>query len=119
MEEVKLKTEGTYFNHNVKKNKSIDLVIKLPYSELTNYIQSIQMLNENVEVVARISSDKPMPLGSFMINNISIDNDGEGKLKLNSQLDFVDADAINKLAMRNDEPLKLMLKCKIEDDGEE
>jgi len=114
METIKVKTEGTYFAHNVKQNKSIDLTFKVPYSELTNYIKSIQMLNENVDVGAKIGADKPINLGSFMIKNINIDNDGEGKIKLNSQLDFVDPDKINELASKNDEPLMILFKCSVD-----
>jgi len=114
METIKVKTEGTYFAHNVKQNKSIDLTFKVPYSELTNYIKSIQMLNENVDVGAKIGADKPINLGSFMIKNINIDNDGEGKIKLNSQLDFVDSDKINELASKNDEPLMILFKCSVD-----
>lgn len=119
MEEVKIKTEGQYAGHSVKQNKSVDVNFKVPYSELTSYIQSIQMLNENVEVIAKIGSDKPLRLGSFMINNINIGNDGEGKIKLNSQLDFVDSEAISQLANRNDEPLKLLFKAQIESEDED
>ena len=119
MEEVKIKTEGQYNGHSVKASKSVDVNFKVPYSELTSYIQSIQMLNENVEVIARIGSDKPLRLGSFMINNINIGNDGEGKIRLNSQLDFVDSDAISQLANRNDEPLKLLFKAQIESEDED
>lgn len=119
--QVKVITEGVYVSHGVKKNKSIDLVIKAPYSELRNYIQTIQMLNENVDVSVKIGSDKPVLLGSFMISNINVDNDGEGKVRLNSQLDFVNANEINTLASRSDEPLKVLFKCKIdsEDESEE
>lgn len=116
MAEIKVRTEGSYLNHNVKANKSIDVVLKAPYSELTNYIQTIQMLNENVEVGAKIGSDKPIKLGTFMISSISVDRDGEGKIKLNSQLDYVDSNSINELANRNDEPLKIMFKAQIEEE---
>lgn len=120
METVKVKTEAKYFSHNVKKNKSIDLVVTAPYSELQNYIQTIQMLNEDIDVVAKIGADKKSSkLGVFKIQNITIDNDGEGKIKLNSQLDFVETQNIDKLAMRNDEPLKLMFKCEIEVEEDE
>lgn len=125
---IKLKTEGQYVNHGVKANKAIDVVFKMPYAELTNYIKSIQLLNENVTVAAKIGSDKKiLKLGVFMIQSINIDRDGEGKIKFNSQLDHVDADAINELASRNDEPLTVLLKADIdvedaedaEDDDEE
>lgn len=113
METVKFKVEGKYVSHNVKANKSIDITFKMPYSELTNYIQSIQMLNENVEIGAKVGAEKPKKLGTFMISNINIDNDGEGKIKLNSQLDFIDSAAINDMASKADEPLIILFKATI------
>lgn len=120
METVKIKTEANYVSHGVKSNKSIDIHFKMPYSELTNYIQSIQMLNENITVAAKIGADKkPMKLGTFMLQNLNIDRDGEGKLKFNSQLDFVDSASISELASRNEEPLTLLLKADIDVENEE
>lgn len=120
MEQVKTRVEARYTSHNMKANKSVDLTFKCPYVELKNYIQTIQMLNENVEVVVKIGKDKPIKLGTFTINGLNIDRDGEGTLKLNSLIDFVNASAINELPARNDEPLKIMLKCEIDlSDGEE
>lgn len=114
-ETVKIKTEGKYFNHSVKQNKAIDVTFKLPYTELRNYIGTIQMLNENVMIAGKIGADKkPIKLGTFMVHNISVDRDGQGTLKFNSMLDHVDANAINDLASRNDEPLMILLKADIE-----
>jgi hypothetical protein len=119
METVKIKTESKYVSHGVKSNKSIDILFKMPYSELVNYIQSIQMLNENITVAGKIGADKkPIKLGTFMLNNITIDRDGEGKIKFNSQLDFVESQNINELANRNDEPLILFLKAEIDTEKE-
>jgi hypothetical protein len=115
METVKIKTEAKYVSHDVKQNKSINVNFKMPYSELTNYIQSIQMLNENITLAGKIGSDKkPLKFGMFSLNNINIDRDGEGKIRFNSQLDFVESQNINELANRNDEPLILFLKAEID-----
>lgn len=115
METVKVKTEAKYVSHDVKANKSVNITFKMPYSELTNYIQTIQMLNENVTVAGKIGTDKkPYKLGTFMVQSIGVDRDGQGTIKFNSQLDFVDSAAINELAGRNDEPLSLLLKADID-----
>lgn len=119
MQTVKVKAEGSYYNHNVRQNKAIDVQFKIPYSELTNYIQSIQMLNEDVKLAAKIGAEKPATLGTFMINSIKIDNDGEGTIKFNSQMDFVDANKINDLAVRNDEPLVILMKAQIDVEEED
>jgi hypothetical protein len=113
---VKIRFEGKYTTHSVKANKSIDITFKMPYTELTNYIGTIQMLNENVTVAGKIGGDKkPLKFGTFMVHNISVDRDGQGTLKFNSQLDFIESANINELAERNEEPLIIMLKADIED----
>lgn len=118
MEVVKLKFEGKYVDHNVKANKSAMLQFKMPYTELVNYVQSVQMLNENVTVGVKVGADKPVSLGTFMMQNLNIDRDGEGKMKFNSQLDFIDGNALNELAMRSDEPLIILLKAEIDTEDE-
>jgi hypothetical protein len=116
---VKLKFEARYQNHNIKANKAVSLKFKMPYTELTKYLQSVQLLNENVLIAGKIGPDKPSKLGSYMIKGLNIGGDGEGTLNLDSMLDYVDPSSLNELATRSDEPLFLMLKATIEDDGEE
>jgi len=120
--EVKIKVEGKYSTHSVKANKNVDVTFKIPYSELTEYIKTIQMLNENVIIAGKIGSDKkPLKLGTFMVSAINIDRDGQGTFKINTQLDFANADHLNELATRTDEPLIIFMKANIEleDDQEE
>lgn len=115
METVKIKFEAKYNTHTVKANKAVDITFKMPYTELTQYIGSIQLLNENVTIAAKIGADKkPVKLGEFMITNISVDRDGQGTMKFNSLLDHVEAAHLNELASRNDEPMVLFLKADID-----
>lgn len=114
MAKVNIKTEAEYFNHGVKANKAVSLTFKIPYSELTSSVKTLQMLNENMTVGAKLGSDKPIKLGTFMIKNLNIDNDGEGKLKVDSMIDYVELDNINQLANRSDEPLLIILKADID-----
>jgi hypothetical protein len=113
---IKFKAIGDYNGHSVKTNKAVDLGFKFPYDEMTNYIKLIQLLNENVEIAVKMGDEKPMKLGTFMIKNIGIDHDGQGTVKFNSQLDFVEADALNKLV---GERFNIMFKAVIDVEGEE
>lgn len=108
---------ASYNGHGVKTNKNVDLAFKFAYSELTNYIQLIQFLNEDVTIFAKVGDDKPMNLGTFRIKEIKVDNDGEGTVKFNSMLDFVNADFINSLV--GTDLVKVKFTAMIEDDGEE
>lgn len=116
MANVSVKTLGKYHGHNVRPNKTIDVSFVVNYDELPNYIKLVQMLNENVEVYAKIQSNKPIRLGMFMIKTINIDHDGAATIKFNSNFDYVEADNLNKLL---GETLQLMFKAEIEVEGED
>lgn len=97
-QKVKIKSLCKYNGHSVKANKSVDISFKFMYSELTNYIKLIQLLNENIEISIKIEDEKAQKLGTFMIRGIGIDHDGEGNIKFNSQLDFIEPNVINEIA---------------------
>lgn len=116
MPKINVKTLASYAGHTINKNKSISLTLKFSYETIVKYIQAIQMLNENVELLAKVGGEK-IKLGSFMINNINIDHDGEGKIKFNSQIDYVELNSISKLI--DTEIFKLSLSADVEDTEEE
>ena len=111
MQSVKIKTVASYGGHNVNQAGSVSLKLVFSYDTITKYIQAIQMLNENVNLLAVINGEK-IKLGSFMINSINIDHDGAGKIKFNSQLDYVEIDNISKLI--NSDLFKIMLQAEID-----
>ena len=111
MQNVKIKTVASYGGHNVNQAGSVSLKLVFSYDTITKYIQAIQMLNENVNLLAVINGEK-IKLGSFMINSINIDHDGAGKIKFNSQLDYVEIDSISKLI--NSDLFKIMLQAEID-----
>lgn len=110
MQNVKIKTVASYGGHNVNQAGSVSLKLVFSYDTITKYIQAIQMLNENVNLLAVINGEK-IKLGSFMINSINIDHDGAGKIKFNSQLDYVEIDNISKLI--NSDLFKIMFQAEI------
>ena len=111
MQNVKIKTVASYGGHNVNQAGSVSLKLVFSYDTITKYIQAIQRLNENVNLLAVINGEK-IKLGSFMINSINIDHDGAGKIKFNSQLDYVEIDNISKLI--NSDLFKIMLQAEID-----
>ena len=108
---VKIKTLGKYNGHNITNNKAVNLTLIFAYDELPNYIQLIQLLNENVDIAAKIGDDKAMRLGSFMIKEIKVDHDGQGIIKFNSLMDAVEADSLNHLV---GETFQVMFKAEVE-----
>ena len=119
-QKVKTKAVASYNGHSIKTNKNVDLAFKFRYDELTNYIQLIQYLNEDVDIVAKVEDGPAKKLGIFRVKEIKIDNDGEGVVKFNSMLDYVNADEINSLV--GSDLVKVMFTAEIEeaeDDDEE
>jgi hypothetical protein len=118
--EVKVKAVGEFNGQSTKPNKSIDLSFKFPYSELVNSVQTLQMLNENITVSAKIGDEKPIKLGMFTLNGLNFDRDGEAVLKLNSMLDYVEADNLNTIAaLGKGEQFHILFKASVEEEGEE
>lgn len=94
---AKVKEVVEYAGHTLSANGNVNFTLKASYSELTNTIQLMQMLNNDVDIKARLPGDKPMKLGSFKIKQIVIDGDGESKIKFNSLNDYVEMDNLNVL----------------------
>lgn len=113
---VKIKGIAKYNGHNIKANSSVDLNLLFNYDELPNYIQLIQLLNENVDISVKVEAEDPRRLGSFMINSINIDHDGQGKVRFNSLLDHVEAGSINDIVGK---VFKVNMKAMIETEDEE
>ena len=95
--ELKTRSLAKYNGHSIKTNKAVDLGLKFSYEELPNYIKPIQFLNENVTITIKRGDQKPQRLGTFMVKEIKIDHDGEGIVKFNSMLDYVEADELNTM----------------------
>lgn len=94
---AKVKEIVEYAGHTLSANGNVNFTLKASYSELTNTIQLMQMLNNDVDIKARLPGGKPMKLGSFRIKQITIDGDGESKIKFNSLNDYVEMDNLNML----------------------
>lgn len=113
---IKFKAIAKYNGHSIKNNKSVDLNLLFNYDEMVNYIQLIQMLNENIDIAVKIGDSKPTKIGMFMIRDIKIDHDGQGIVKFNSLLDHVEPDEINTLV---GETFTVMFKAIVEEESED
>ena len=122
---MKAKVKGMYAykGHNVSANGSVNLTLRASYSELTSTIQLMQMLNNDVNIKAKIPGEKVMKLGFFRIKDIRIDGDGESIIKFNGLNDYIEMDNLNLLPVKgseNEEFAVLMdAEIEIEEEGEE
>lgn len=116
MKEIKVKELVMYDGHNLKANGSVNLKLKARYSELTNSIQLMQLLNNDVDIVAKLPDKKAKNLGLFRIQQIIIDGDGESVLKFNGISDYIEMDNLNQLPLNSDDikEFKVMFKSQVE-----
>ena len=101
MKTIKVKEVVTYAGHSLRANGSVNLTVKAMYSELTNSIQMMQMLNNDVDLRAKVADGKPMRLGYFRIQEIKVDGDGESTIKFNGISDNIEMDNLNNLPLND------------------
>lgn len=118
---VKVKEVVKYGGHSLSANGSVNFTLKASYSELTNTIQLMQMLNNDVTIKAKLPAGKPMKLGMFRIKQIVIDGDGESTLKFNGLNDYIEMDNLNILPLNSDDNKEfvVMMEAEIEVEEEE
>lgn len=105
-----------YGGHSLSANGMVNVTFTAMYSELAKSLQLMQLLNEDVTVAAKLPSEKPMPLGTFRVHQLIVDDDGESKVKLRGMSEFVETDSLNSLPLRNSEvpEFQVMFKADIE-----
>lgn len=118
---IKVKEVVKYGGHSLSANGSVNFTLKAAYSELTNSIKLMQMLNNDVNIKAKVPSGKPMKLGLFRIKQIIIDGDGESIIKFNGLNDYIEMDNLNLLPLNSDENKEfvVMMEAEIEDENDE
>lgn len=116
---IKVKEVVKYAGHSLSANGSVNFTLKASYSELTNTIQLMQMLNNDVVIKAKLPGGKPMKLGMFRIKQIVIDGDGESTLKFNGLNDYIEMDNLNVLPLNSDENKEFVIVTEAEIENEE
>ena len=118
---IKVKEVVRYGGHSLSANGSVNFTLKASYSELTNTVQTMQMLNNDIIIKAKMPAGKPMKLGMFRIKQLIIDGDGESTLKFNGLNDYIEMDNLNLLPLNNDDNKEfvIMMEAEIEVEEEE
>lgn len=117
---MKVKAVVKNMGNSLNANGVVNLRLKTSYSELPSAIKSLAMLNQNIDVKAKLPGDKPFRLGWFMLNEVKIASDGEADIRLRSIKENVEMDMLNSLPLAHDEnpEFQVMLECEIEEDIE-
>lgn len=113
---VEVKLVCKYNGHSVKANQSVDLGMKAGYDQLSNAVQLLQFLNNDVTIKAKISGVKPFNLGQFRVQAVNISHDGESAIKFNSMVDFTEVENFTKLIGSEMIVLKVEADIEIEEE---
>ena len=116
---IKVKEVVKYGGHSLSANGSVNFTLKASYSELTNTIKIMQMLNNDVSIKAKIPGGSPMKLGFFRVKQITIDGDGESIIKFNGLNDYIEMDNLNLLPLNSDENKEFVVLMEAEAEEEE
>lgn len=108
MENVKIKAKVSYNGHNANAAGIINLNLIFSYEELTNAIQLVTCLNNDIQIFVK-EGKTTNKLGTFTIKNITINNNGEAKIKFSSLLDAVNLEYINNIIDK--EIIKALFVC--------
>lgn len=103
IESIKIKEVVRYSGHNLNANGAVNLTLKAMYDQLTKSIELMQLLNNDIDIKAKIPGRPAMKLGIFRVKQINVDGDGESILKFNGLNDYIEMDNLNILPLNNDE----------------
>ena len=118
MRKIKVTGFYSYKGHSVLQNGSVNITLKAQYSGITNSVQLLQMLNNDVNIHVKMATEKkPFTIGTFRIQSINFADDGESIVKFNSLNDFVDIDGINRLITKDE--FKVLFSANIEEEDDE
>ena len=94
-------TSGGY---SINANGIAMVTFKSKYGELVNTVNMLQLLNNDVDVVAKVPGEKERAVGKyFRIKQIIVDGDGEQTVKLQGVSEFVDVESLASLPFKNAE----------------
>lgn len=123
---LKVKQVVTNAGYRVTANGSVSISFAAKYSELTNTIKLQQLLNNDVEIKAKVPTGTGKPqvlnLGNFRVKRTTIDDDGESKMEFNGITDYIEMDNLNKLPLNSDDvkEFTILVTAEIEsEDGED
>lgn len=118
---IKVREIVKYGGHSLSANGSVNFTLKASYSELTNSIKLMQMLNNDVSIKSKAPGGKAMKLGIFRVKQIIIDGDGESVLKFNGLNDYIEMDNLNLLPLSTDEnkEFAVLMEAEIEEEESE
>lgn len=100
---VKVKEVVRYGGHTIRANGVVDISFDAAYSELTNSVMMLQLLNNDVSIKAKIPGKKAFHLGGFRVDRLQVDNDGESHIKFRGVTDYIETDNLMMMPLKGDD----------------
>lgn len=120
VKDVSVKFVSMYNGHTLSKNGKVDLRLICDYSELVNYMQLVQMLNNDINIAVKLPGEKkPIKIGMFRLKYLNISHDGSAKIGFSSTNDFVEVNELNNLVTDERFVVRCESKIEIENEGED
>lgn len=117
---IEFKVVSKYNGHQVKPSGAVDLNLVCEYGEMKNTIQLLQLLSNDIKLAVKKPDEKPFKLGTFRLQQLTYDHDGQAKIRFNSMTDFVEVDGLNRLIPEDkEERFVLRVLAVVELEGEE
>lgn len=105
--------------YSFKQNGVVDVSLRCDYSELSNCIRLLQMLNNDIKIAIKTPDDKqPLKLGMFRLKSVNVSSDGESKLNFTSTVESVEYENINKLMTDERFNVRCVAEVEIEEEEE-
>ena len=95
--QVSIKEIVSYSGHSIKQNGNMELTFTAKFDQVTESMQLLQLLNNDVKITSKLAGQKPVKLGVFTIRSISFKGTGESTIKFISLTDYVEMDNINSI----------------------
>lgn len=114
---IKVQSVANYVNHNCKANGVVNLTLEFMYGELTDAIQLLQCISNDVKLWAK-PAGKQIPLGMFRVQRVVVDHDGTSKVTFNSEIDSTEINNINELVTKDQFQVRFAARVELEDEPE-
>jgi hypothetical protein len=112
-QEIVVTAVGQYDGHSTKKNRILELKLKFAYDERVSMARVIMLVGQHIDVIVKAAGKKALKLGTFNFQGLSIDRDGQGHLKLTSDIDYIEHDNLVAI-IGEEELLKIKLSADVE-----
>ena len=116
---VKIASAATYNGHKMNKAKMVELGLVFKCEQMPKYIKLVPLVGEDIEVIVKLEDeDEKLNLGTFVIKDLAVKQDGEMVLKLVTSADMAEFDNITTLAGNEQQDIKVLFKSIIPDEEE-